>query len=62
MKGGVKGGYDKVKGGAKRAGLRTVENEFGSLGGVRKSDAERVNNAVGRSQKKKGKVGVAYPA
>ena len=38
--------------------MKTIENEFGSLGGVRKSDAERVDTAVGRLQKKKGKAGV----
>jgi hypothetical protein len=60
MKGGVEEGYGKVKGGTKalesefEKGLKSVEDEFGPLGGVRrKSEAERVDIAVGRLEKKK---------
>jgi hypothetical protein len=43
-------------------GLKTVEDEFGPLGGVRrKSEAERMDIAVGRLEKKKEKAGV-HPA
>jgi hypothetical protein len=62
MKGSVEGGYDKVKGGAKNEfvkGLKTIEDEFGPLGGVkRNSEAERVDIAVGWLEKKKEKAGV----
>jgi hypothetical protein len=67
MKGGVEEGYGKVKGGTKalesefEKGLKSVEDEFGPLGGVRKSEAERVDIAVGRLEKKKEKAGV-HPA
>jgi hypothetical protein len=39
MKGGVEGGYNKVRGGGKSESvkeLRTIEDEFGPLGGVRR--------------------------
>jgi hypothetical protein len=47
--------YEKLKGGAKgvfERGLKSVEDEFGPLGGVRrKSEAERVGIVVGRLEK-----------
>jgi hypothetical protein len=64
-KGGVEGGYEKAKGGTKalesefEKGLKNVEDEFGPLGGVRKkNEAERMDTAVGRLEKKKEKAGV----
>jgi hypothetical protein len=60
--------FIKVKRGAKtlesefEKGLRSVEDEFGPLGGVRKkSETERVDIAVGRLERKKEKAGV-HPA
>ena len=67
MKGGVEEGYGKVKGGTKalesefEKGLKSVEDEFGPLGGMgKKSKAERGDIAVGRLEKKE-KAGV-HPA